>query len=241
MDAHAESEVQAGRGGSRPLDLRIGVEGDADAEAQLTRVRSGLCRIVDRLDVERHAVAAGRPNALEVPLGLGDHEMAVEHSSPLVDKLSDRAQHDRADRDLADEVAVADVEMEDAGAGVEQALQLLAEAGEVRGVDRRLDDARPCPLSSKSPAYSIPVGASDEKRLAAEAAAELVEAGMAVGLGTGTTVALLPPRARGASARHPVRGDVARDRACRAGARHPGGAVRHARPRSISRSTAPTR
>jgi ribose 5-phosphate isomerase A len=37
------------------------------------------------------------------------------------------------------------------------------------------------------------VGHDDEKRLAAEAAAELIEAGMAVGLGTGTTVALLLP------------------------------------------------
>jgi ribose 5-phosphate isomerase A len=37
------------------------------------------------------------------------------------------------------------------------------------------------------------VALDDEKRLAAEAAAELVEAGMAVGLGTGTTVAYFLP------------------------------------------------
>ena len=37
------------------------------------------------------------------------------------------------------------------------------------------------------------MGHDDEKRLAAEAAAELVEAGMAVGLGTGTTVTQLLP------------------------------------------------
>ena len=37
------------------------------------------------------------------------------------------------------------------------------------------------------------MSASDEKRLAAEAAAELVEAGMAVGLGTGTTVGYFLP------------------------------------------------
>jgi len=37
------------------------------------------------------------------------------------------------------------------------------------------------------------VGLDDEKRLAAEAAAELVEAGMAVGLGTGSTVAHFLP------------------------------------------------
>ena len=70
MDAHAEGQVHACRGGSDPLDLRLGIEGDADAEAQLTRVRGHLCRVVDRLDVERHAVAARRTNALEVPFGL---------------------------------------------------------------------------------------------------------------------------------------------------------------------------
>lgn len=37
------------------------------------------------------------------------------------------------------------------------------------------------------------MGADDEKRIAAEAAAELVEGGMTVGLGTGSTVALLLP------------------------------------------------
>jgi ribose 5-phosphate isomerase A len=37
------------------------------------------------------------------------------------------------------------------------------------------------------------VGADDEKRAAAEAAAELVEDGMTIGLGTGSTVALLLP------------------------------------------------
>ena len=41
------------------------------------------------------------------------------------------------------------------------------------------------------------MSADDEKRLAAEAAAELVENGMTVGLGTGSTVAhLLPALAR---------------------------------------------
>jgi ribose 5-phosphate isomerase A len=43
----------------------------------------------------------------------------------------------------------------------------------------------------------VTVAADDEKRLAAEAAAELVESGMTVGLGTGSTVAhLLPALAR---------------------------------------------
>jgi ribose 5-phosphate isomerase A len=48
---------------------------------------------------------------------------------------------------------------------------------------------------------SRPVDAADEKRIAAEAAAELIEDGMTVGLGTGSTVAFLLPAlaARGLS------------------------------------------
>ena len=57
------------------------------------------------------------------------------------------------------------------------------------------------PLGCISPGTSADrvreVGADDEKRIAAEAAAELVEDGMTVGLGTGSTVAhLLPAIAR---------------------------------------------
>ena len=49
----------------------------------------------------------------------------------------------------------------------------------------------------------------DEKRLAAEASAELVEDGMTLGLGTGSTVAYLLARARAPTALAPVRGHVA--------------------------------
>src|ERR1700729_1686244 len=49
----------------------------------------------------------------------------------------------------------------------------------------------------ESRVVTAPPTADDEKRLAAEAAAELVESGMTVGLGTGSTVAhLLPALAR---------------------------------------------
>jgi ribose 5-phosphate isomerase A len=61
------------------------------------------------------------------------------------------------------------------------------------------------------------VGADEEKRLAAEAAAELVEDGMTVGLGTGSTVALLLPALakRGLSAIRCVATSVATERQAR--------------------------
>ena len=48
-------------------------------------------------------------------------------------------------------------------------------------------------MSPTPPMVSRAVSADKEKRLAAEAAAELVEDGMCVGLGTGSTVAFLLP------------------------------------------------
>jgi ribose 5-phosphate isomerase A len=61
-------------------------------------------------------------------------------------------------------------------------------------------------------------GADEEKRIAAEAAAELVEDGMTVGLGTGSTVALLLPAiaARGLSGIRCVATSVATEEQARA-------------------------
>ena len=72
----------------------------------------------------------------------------------------------------------------------------------------------------------LPPDLDNEKRLAAEAAAGLVEDGMMVGLGTGSTVAHLLPAARGAQTRDPVRRHVGRDRAPRPRARPRRRAVR---------------
>jgi ribose 5-phosphate isomerase A len=61
------------------------------------------------------------------------------------------------------------------------------------------------------------LGADDEKRIAAEAAAELVEDGMTVGLGTGSTVAFLLPAlaARGLSGIRCVATSVATEKQAR--------------------------
>ena len=110
------------------------------APSPSSRARAIVPRgVVDGLDVEGDAVAAGRLHVLELPLGLGDHQVAVELSAALVDEAGDRPEHDRPDRDLADEVPVADVEVEDPDARVEQRLELRTEAREVRSVDRGLD------------------------------------------------------------------------------------------------------
>ncbi len=88
-----------------------------------------------------------RRERLEVPLRPLDHQVAVERRSPRMDERSDRGDHDRADRDLGDEVGVSGVEVDDLRARLDQHSELLAEAREVGGVDRRLDLHLACPLA----------------------------------------------------------------------------------------------
>ena len=115
----------------------------------LARLRDHGADVVDDLDVEGDAVAARLRELLEVVRRVVDHQVAVDPAAVLVDERRDRAQHDRADRHRRDEVAVADVEVEDAGAGVQQGLDLLAEPREVRRVERRLDLDRPNPVAPR--------------------------------------------------------------------------------------------
>ena len=57
----ARSAPCRGSRGRCALDLRLGVERDADAEPELASTCEPRREVVDHLDVERHAVAARRP------------------------------------------------------------------------------------------------------------------------------------------------------------------------------------
>src|SRR5262245_22331210 len=139
MDAHAQREIGAFRGAGGHGDLGLGVEGDTGAQAELTGTRDRRRRVRDRLDVEGHAVTARGLDALELALGRLDHQVAVEPAATFVDGPGDRLEHDGADRDLADEMPVAEVEVENPAARVEQLLELCAEAREFCSVDGGLD------------------------------------------------------------------------------------------------------
>ncbi len=95
--------------------------------------------VVDRLEVEGHAVAARLRERLEVLRRMLDHQVHVDSRAGAVDPLGDRLQDDRPHRDRLDEMAVADVEVEDVHAGIEQLVDLLSEPREIGPVQRRLD------------------------------------------------------------------------------------------------------
>ena len=116
-----------------------GLERHARSEPVLARQCDQALDVLRDLDVEGDAVAAGRGDLGEVVSRVVDHEMTVELAAALVDRRRDRAEDDRPDRHRRNKMAVADVEVEDMGSGVQQLLDLLAQAREVGRVQRRLD------------------------------------------------------------------------------------------------------
>ena len=146
MDAHAEHQIRVGGDGRDVLGRCLRVECDSGLQPGLAGGSDRRGHVVHRLDVERDAVPARLRNRLEVLRGALDHQMHIHRAAPLVHARRDRLQHDRPHRDRFDEVPVADVEMEDATAGVEQRVDLVAEVREVRPVQRRLDFGAPHPL-----------------------------------------------------------------------------------------------
>ena len=198
MDRHADDEIGVGRGRDDVLDGRLRVERDSGAEPEAAGERDRPARIVARLDVEGDAVPAGTRDGLEVPLGLRDHEMAVEEASPRVDEGGERGEHYGPDGDLGDEAAVTHVELEDPRARGDESGDLVTEAREVGRIQRghHLDLAGFAPRhaieanGTATGAVELRADVADlerEKQLAAEAAAALAESGMTIGLGTGST------------------------------------------------------
>jgi hypothetical protein len=69
-------------------------------------------------------------------IGVLDHEMDVEREFRV---LSNGRDDSRPERNVIDEMAVHDVEMQPIGAGLLGAVDLVLETGEVRGEDGRSD------------------------------------------------------------------------------------------------------
>ena len=139
VDSHAQDEVHARRLRRDVLGIGLGIERDSNTQAELACVRDQRRRVVDDLVMEGDVVRPCFLEGLEVVLGVVHHEMDVEDAAALAKERRDRLGHDRADRDRLDEVPVADVELEDLRAALEQGHHVVAQSREIRRVDRRLD------------------------------------------------------------------------------------------------------
>ena len=147
--------------------------------------------------VEQHRGVPGREHEA-VAVG-PDRVRRVEAQEALPERVGDRGHRhrrsrvagvgllDRVDRQRPDRVDAERVEVGRLGLSDRRHLEADASGPAARSA------AGPRKRARRFPAVSAGAEAEREKRAAAEAAAELVEDGMAVGLGTGSTVAHLLP------------------------------------------------
>jgi hypothetical protein len=89
-----------------------------------------------RLGLHQHPVGAGAGDALQVPLGLGDHQVRLDR---LAGRGPRRADGGRAEADRGDEAAVHDVHVDQVGPGPVGRLHLRGQPAEVGGEDRGRD------------------------------------------------------------------------------------------------------
>ena len=99
---------RAKRTGLVPVQGVLGVAAQIDAQAERLDVLQGPVRVRAGLDVDRDPVRPRLLERLDVPLGLDDHEVAIER---LLRRLAGCLHHDRADRDLTDEMAAKRIEL----------------------------------------------------------------------------------------------------------------------------------
>ena len=146
MDAHAEHDVGALARPRRPPRPRVSGLNATPTPSPCSRA-CAIGRAGSSTTSTWNVTLSPPASAICGMCRSGLSTMRWQSSTPprVVHERRDRLEHDRADRDRLDEVPVADVEVEDPHAGVEAArLDLLAEAGEVGRVERRLDlAARP--------------------------------------------------------------------------------------------------
>ena len=142
VDGHAEDDVgelgDLGCGASTGVPGLIASPARQPASRIAARVR-WRCGSASAWIVIESAPALA--NSAIWSLGPLDHQVDVDRAAGVVDLVGDRRRDQRADRDRRDEVAVHDVDVDHAGAGVDHLADLGAEAGEVGGEDRGRDPA----------------------------------------------------------------------------------------------------
>ena len=113
---------------------RRGVDADAGALAHGVNRAQQAVGVLRRLDVEVDDVAARLGERLELALGLLDHQVDVERERR---RAAHRFDDERAEGDRRDEAAVHHVEVDVVSAALLGRPDLLREAAEVGGEDRR--------------------------------------------------------------------------------------------------------
>ncbi len=121
------------------FERRRWIQRQAGAASRRANRAQGLRDIVFRFgfDMNRDGIRARFEEARHVMIGMLDHEMDVERKLGV---FSHRRDDSGPERNVIDEMAIHDVEMQPIGAGFLGAMDLGFEMGEVRGEDGRSDE-----------------------------------------------------------------------------------------------------
>ena len=118
---------------------RVGVQRETGAQAEAAHLVDQFVGLA-HLDVHRAPVRAGIGEVLQVPAGLGHHEVAIEEQRRVT---TQRRHHRWSDGQIGHEVTVHDVHVQPIGRGRHLA-HLLRQHPEVRREHRRRDPQVPC-------------------------------------------------------------------------------------------------
>jgi hypothetical protein len=131
LDGHEQHHVDLGKQVLIRLDRRARVDCQPRASAGTPDRAQRANRGLDRLGVHGHAARARLGVAGCPPVGIGDHEMAVDGSAGLLEqRLNDR----QAEREVRHEVVVHHVHVQPVG-GTGHRCRLFGKPSEVRGQD----------------------------------------------------------------------------------------------------------
>jgi len=134
MHTHHEDHVEHLGVSEHDIGVSLRIDSNRCARAEAANLLCDRGNIGTYLAVDGDRIGARLHEALDVLLGLGDHEMRVERQ---LRDLAQRFHHREADRNVGHEMPVHYVEVDQIGARLLDAAHLLAQAREVGGKNRR--------------------------------------------------------------------------------------------------------
>ena len=131
---HDEHEVHVAGDLLQRADRRRGIQHHSGPGAERLDGLNGAVQVRQHLDVHGDHRGAGLGKGLDVPIGVGNHQVHVErHARDPLQRAHDR----NPDGDIGDEMAVHHVDMNQVGAAAFDGGNRVAKGGEVGREDRR--------------------------------------------------------------------------------------------------------
>lgn len=132
-DRHKENHIHLIQIRVKPMNINVGIDGEAGTHLLCTDKRKYGHRVINRLKMKPYAPRPCVAETLHVFLRVNNHQM---HVQGFVGVLSECFHHGESERDVGHERAVHDIDMEEVGFAAVDALNLTLEVAEVGTKDR---------------------------------------------------------------------------------------------------------